>query len=38
MATLDSSNIVNGNVIEPNDILQLYNALNYTTTANTFSC
>jgi hypothetical protein len=29
MATLDSSNIVNGNVIEPNDILQLYNALNY---------
>ena len=29
MATLDSSNIVNGNVIEPNDILQLYNALSY---------
>ena len=36
MATLDSSNIVNGNVIEPNDILQLYNALNYTTTLTPF--
>ena len=27
MATLNSSNIVNGNIIEPNDLLQLYNAL-----------
>jgi len=30
MATLDSSNIVNGNTIEPNDILQLYSALGST--------
>ena len=30
MATLDSSNIVNGNIIEPNDILQLYSALGST--------
>jgi hypothetical protein len=27
MATLNSSNIVNGNVVEPNDLLQLYDAL-----------
>ena len=26
MATLDNSNIVNGNVIQPNDLLQLYSA------------
>ena len=26
MATLDNSNIVNGNIIQPNDILQLYSA------------
>jgi len=26
MATLNSSNIVNGNLIEPNDLLQLYDA------------
>ena len=26
MATLDNSNIVNGNIIEPNDLLQLYSA------------
>jgi hypothetical protein len=30
MATLDPSNIVNGNIIEPNDILQLYSALGST--------
>jgi len=30
MATLDSSNIVNGNTIESNDILQLYSALGST--------
>ena len=29
MATLDSSNIVNNNVIQTNDLLQLYNALSY---------
>ena len=29
MATLDSSNIVNNNVIQTNDLLQLYDALNY---------
>jgi hypothetical protein len=29
MATLDSSNISNGNTIEPNDLLQLYNAFDY---------
>jgi hypothetical protein len=27
MATLNSSNIVNGNVVQPNDLLQLYDAL-----------
>ena len=27
MATLNSSNIVNGNVVQPNDLLQLYSAL-----------
>jgi hypothetical protein len=36
MATLNSSNIVNNNVIQTNDLLQLYNALNYTTTATPF--
>ena len=36
MAILDSSNIVNNNVIQTNDLLQLYNALNYTTTATPF--
>jgi hypothetical protein len=30
MATLDPSNIVNGNIIEPSDILQLYSALGST--------
>jgi hypothetical protein len=29
MATLNNSNIVNGNIIEPNDLLQLYDAFNY---------
>lgn len=29
MATLNSSNISNGNTIEPNDLLQLYDAFNY---------
>ena len=29
MATLNSSNIVNNNVIQTNDLLQLYDALNY---------
>jgi hypothetical protein len=29
MATLDSSNISNGNTIEPNDLLQLYDAFDY---------
>lgn len=29
MATLDNSNIVNGNVIQPNDLLQLYDAFDY---------
>ena len=29
MATLDSSNIVNNNVIQTDDLLQLYNALSY---------
>ena len=29
MATLNSSNISNGNTIEPNDLLQLYNAFDY---------
>jgi len=29
MATLNSSNISNGNTIEPSDLLQLYNAFNY---------
>ena len=29
MATLNSSNISNGNTIEPSDLLQLYSALNY---------
>ena len=36
MAILNSSNIVNNNVIQTNDLLQLYNALNYTTTATPF--
>ena len=36
MATLNSSNIVNNNVIQTNDLLQLYDALNYTTTATPF--
>jgi hypothetical protein len=27
MATLNSSNISNGNIVEPNDLLQLYDAL-----------
>ena len=29
MATLNSSNIVNGNTIQPNDLLQLYDAFDY---------
>ena len=29
MATLDNSNIVNGNVIQPNDLLQLYDAFDF---------
>jgi hypothetical protein len=29
MATLNNSNIVNGNTIEPNDLLQLYDAFDY---------
>jgi hypothetical protein len=29
MATLNSSNISNGNTIEPNDLLQLYDAFDY---------
>ncbi len=29
MATLNNSNIVNGNTIETNDLLQLYDAFNF---------
>jgi len=36
MATLNSSNIVNGNTIQTADILQLYNALNFSAAPETF--
>ena len=36
MATLNSSNIVNGNTIQTTDILQLYNALNFSAAPETF--
>jgi hypothetical protein len=34
MATFDKSNVVNGNVIQSNDVLQLFNALDGTTSYN----
>ena len=36
MATLNSNNIVNGNTIQTEDILQLYNALNFSAAPETF--